>query len=94
MGGCDTDSGGTSAAGGSGGSGFVPPEYGSWVMFEPEGASCSDGSPYRFWVEFPKLFVSDEEPLQSYFEEDGESPYVPCTPVAFDADACEAAVNP
>jgi hypothetical protein len=33
------------------------------------------------------------EPLESYFEEEGEGPYVPCTPDAFDADACEAAVN-
>jgi len=43
---------GGGATGGSGGSGFVPPEYGSWVKFEPEGAVCSDGSPYKFWVEF------------------------------------------
>lgn len=50
-GGCGTDSGGTLGGGGSGG-GFVPPEYGTWVKYEPEGASCSDGSPYKFWVEF------------------------------------------
>ncbi|MFW2387791.1 MAG: pectin acetylesterase-family hydrolase, partial [Polyangiales bacterium] len=44
--GCGSDS---SAAGGSG---FEPPEYGSWVKYEPEGATCSNGSQYKFWVEF------------------------------------------
>lgn len=36
-----------------------------------------------------------DEPLQSYFEEDGEGPFVPCTPNPddFDADACEAVVE-
>ncbi len=47
--GCGGDS---SGAGGAGGTGFVPSEYGSWLKFEPEGATCSDGSPYKFWVEF------------------------------------------
>ena len=23
---------------------FVPPEYGTWVKFEPEGAVCANGS--------------------------------------------------
>ncbi len=53
-------SGGTGASGGIGGSGgaggsggtFVPPEFGAWVKYEPEGATCSDGSPYAFYVEF------------------------------------------
>ena len=31
---------------------FEPPEYGTWVKFEPEGTTCSDGSPYAFYVEF------------------------------------------
>jgi len=44
--------GGAGGAGGSGGVPFVPPEYGSWVKYEPEGGTCSDGSPYKFWVEF------------------------------------------
>ncbi|MGB5811411.1 MAG: pectin acetylesterase-family hydrolase [Polyangiales bacterium] len=37
-----------------------------------------------------------DEPLESYFEEEGEGPFVPCTPNPddFDADACEAVVNP
>jgi len=38
--------------GSDGGVDFVPPEYGTWVQYEPEGAICSDGSPYKFWVEF------------------------------------------
>ena len=38
--------------------------------------------------------LNDEEPLESHFEQEGEGPYVPCTPADFDADACEAAVNP
>ncbi len=56
--GCGSDSsatagtGGTAGAGGSGGTGFVPDEFGTWVKFEPAGATCSDGSPYKFWVEF------------------------------------------
>jgi hypothetical protein len=33
-------------------------------------------------------------PLESFFEEDAEGPYVSCTPADFDAGACEAAVNP
>ncbi len=36
----------------SSGAAFVPPEFGSWVKYEPEGATCSDGSPYAFYVEF------------------------------------------
>lgn len=46
--------GGSGGSGGTGGSGprFTPPEYDTWVKYEPEGATCSDGSPYKFWVEF------------------------------------------
>ncbi len=43
---------GLGGSAGAGGSGFQPPDYGTWVKFEPEGATCSDGSPYKFWVEF------------------------------------------
>ncbi len=50
--GCGSDSSATVGAGGSGGVGFEPPEFGSWVKYEPPGATCSDGSPYKFWVEF------------------------------------------
>lgn len=56
--GCGSDSdsaggsGGSGGTAGSGGSGFIPSEYGTWLKFEPEGATCSDGSPYKFWVEF------------------------------------------
>jgi hypothetical protein len=46
---CGSDS---SATTGTGGAGFEPPEFGTWVKYEPEGATCSDGSPYKFWVEF------------------------------------------
>ena len=48
--GCGTDS--SSSVGGGGGSGFEPPEFGSWVKYEPAGATCSDGSPYAFYVDF------------------------------------------
>ncbi|MFZ1866643.1 MAG: pectin acetylesterase-family hydrolase [Polyangiales bacterium] len=54
-GGCGSDAGslgGSGGTGGTGGSSFVPPEYGTWVKYEPEGATCSDGSQYKFWVEF------------------------------------------
>ncbi len=34
--------------------GFVPPEYDRWIKFEPEGALCSNGSPYKFWVKFSR----------------------------------------
>ncbi|UCH30691.1 MAG: hypothetical protein JSV06_06620 [Myxococcales bacterium] len=44
--------------------------------------------------DFVEHLLDDEQPLQSQFEEEGEGPYVPCTPDSFDADACEAAVNP
>lgn len=59
--GCGSDSnaaggsGGTAGTGGTaggGGSGFEPPEFGTWVKYEPEGAVCSDGSQYAFYVEF------------------------------------------
>ncbi|MBW2508253.1 MAG: hypothetical protein JRE81_06460 [Deltaproteobacteria bacterium] len=43
---------GSGGAGGEGGSGFEPPEFGTWVKYEPEGAVCSDGSQYAFYVEF------------------------------------------
>ncbi len=54
--GCGTDSsaagaGGSGGAGGAGGS-FEPPSFGEWVKYEPEGAVCSDGSQYAFYVEF------------------------------------------
>ena len=38
--------------------------------------------------------LDDEEPLESYLEEEPEGPFAPCSPAEFDADACEAAVNP
>ena len=44
--------------------------------------------------DYVEHLLNDDEPLQSYIEEDGEGPYLPCTPADFDADACEAAVNP
>ena len=59
MAGCGTDSsadgtGGSGAVGGAGGAGgsFEPPSFGEWVKYEPEGAICSDGSQYAFYVEF------------------------------------------
>lgn len=56
--GCGDDSSATVGGGGSGGSGggggsdFEPSEYGAWVKYEPEGATCSNGSQYKFWVQF------------------------------------------
>jgi hypothetical protein len=44
--------------------------------------------------DYVEHLLDDEQPLQSYFEQESEGPYVPCSPAAFDADACEAAVNP
>ncbi len=38
--------------GGMGGSDFEPSEFGSWVKYAPDGAVCSDGSQYAFYVEF------------------------------------------
>ena len=43
--------------------------------------------------QYVEHLLADEEPLQSYFESEGEGPFVPCTPAAFDANACEAAVG-
>ncbi|MCA9552245.1 MAG: hypothetical protein KC933_19560 [Myxococcales bacterium] len=34
--------------------GFTPPEYGRWVKFEPPGAVCSNGSQYKFFVNFSR----------------------------------------
>ncbi len=60
LGGCGSDdpaiagTGGTPGTGGSAGAGggFVPEAFGEWLKFEPAGASCSDGSPYKFFVQF------------------------------------------
>lgn len=38
--------------------------------------------------------LDDEQPLMSYFEEDGEGRFLSCTPIALDAEMCEDAVNP
>ena len=41
------------------------------------------------------VHLLSDEPLKSYFEEEGEGPYVPCTPGDdYNAVDCEAAVNP
>ena len=44
--------------------------------------------------DYVEHLLDDEEPLQSYFEEDSEGPYAPCTPAELEKEACEAAVNP
>ena len=44
--------------------------------------------------DYVEHMLDDDQPLQSYFEEDSEGPYAPCTPDELDEDACEAAVNP
>ena len=48
----DAGAGGSGGAGGTRGVPFVPPEYGSWVKFEPEGAVCANGSQYKYFVNF------------------------------------------
>ncbi len=62
LGGCGNDAenldqllgtGGTGGGGGDGGSrGFEPAAFGEWLKFEPEGALCSNGSQYKFFVQF------------------------------------------
>jgi hypothetical protein len=44
--------------------------------------------------DFVEELLDDDTPLQSYIEETGEGPFVPCAPDSFDAEQCEAAVNP
>jgi hypothetical protein len=44
--------------------------------------------------DYVEHMLNDDEPLESHFENEGEGPFIPCTPANFDADACEAAVNP
>ena len=45
-----------------------PPPRGSWVKYEPPGASCSDGSPYAFYVQFSE---TGSENLLLYFQAGG-----------------------
>ena len=57
----------------------------AWAGSEIE----ADGLNLRDYVDH----LLSDDPLQSYFEEEGEGPFLPCTPGDdFDADACEAAV--
>ena len=80
--GCGEDSSSSSGTAGTGGSGFEPPEFGAWVKYEPEGATCSDGSPYKFWVEFSE--TSDN--VIVFFEGGGACwDYESCTAEAFAA---------
>lgn len=58
----------------------------AWAGSEIE----SDGLTLRTYVDH----LLSDDPLQSYFESDGEGPFFPCTPGNYDVDACEAAVNP
>jgi hypothetical protein len=44
--------------------------------------------------DFVEQLLDDEAPLESYLEDEGEGPFVPCAPAEFDAGECEAAVNP
>ena len=44
--------------------------------------------------DYVEHMLNDDEPLESHFEEEPEGRYRACTPAEFDADACEAAVNP
>jgi hypothetical protein len=58
----------------------------AWAGSEIE----ADGLNVRQYVDH----LLSDEPLQSYFETQGEGPYVPCTPLDPMPAACEAAVNP
>lgn len=57
-GGIDGGSGPDADMGGDGGTGpdmgepFFPPAFDRWVEYRPEGATCADGSPYKFYVNF------------------------------------------
>ena len=44
--------------------------------------------------DYVEHLLNDDEPLESFFEEEPEGRYRACTPAEFDAVACEAAVNP
>ena len=39
---------------GSGDGGFVPPAFGEWIQYEPPGAVCANGSPYKFFANFSR----------------------------------------
>ncbi len=43
---------GTADMGSTDTGGFVPPSFGQWVKFEPPGAFCANGTPYKFFVNF------------------------------------------
>lgn len=47
--------------------GFQPPVFNQWVEYQPEGATCADGSAYRFYVNFSPL----SESVVLYFEGGG-----------------------
>lgn len=67
---------GSSDAGAAIDGGFSPPVFGEWVMYEPEGATCADGSPYRYFVEFSA--TSDD--VVVFFEGGGACwDYASCT---------------
>lgn len=56
--------------------GFVPPSYGQWEKFEPAGAVCSNGSPYKFFVNFSETSSN----VVVYFEGGGACwDYASCT---------------
>lgn len=56
--------------------GFVPPSFGRWEKYEPEGAVCANGSPYKFFVNF----VEGAEDVVFIFEGGGACwDYASCT---------------
>jgi len=44
--------GGAGGEGGTGGEPFIPPSFGTWEKYEPDGAVCANGSQYKFFVNF------------------------------------------
>lgn len=65
---------------------FMPPSIGSWEKYEPAGAVCSDGSPYKVFVNFSG--TSDNVVI--FFEGGGACwDYASCT-----GNGARAAANP
>lgn len=56
--------------------GFVPPSYGRWEKFEPQGAVCADGSQYKIFINFSRT----SQDVVFFFEGGGACwDYASCT---------------
>lgn len=73
--GVEADGGGDADAA-TGDAGFQPPAYNTWVKYEPAGAVCANGSPYKFFVKFSPTSSN----VVIYFEGGGACwDYASCT---------------